>query len=186
MPAHPNPVGYRTIRAISCCELVLRCPVQVTVRVTDWARTLAHTKVLYQLISGLCISGLCTRCTTALSWPRRKEDQMCGYISNWLQQAPESSVHHSTEAQGSTIQNPHDPAAAIWATSMLHAHIDELTELNAIDVDGFIYVTATHADTSYSTERVYQSLHLAKCDLLLWIKSCSNRNTSASVHVCGT
>ena len=95
----------------------------------------------------------------ALSGPRRKEDQICDYISNWLQQASESSVHHSTGAKGSTMQNPQDPAAAIhvWATSMLHAHIDELTELNAIDVDGFIYVTATHADTLYSIERVYQS-----------------------------
>ena len=115
----------------------------------------------------------------ALSGPRRKEDQICDYISNWLQQGSESSVHHSPEAKESTMQNPQDPAAAIWATSMLHAHIDELTELNAIDVDGFIYVTATHADTLYSIERVYQSLHLAKHDLLLWIKSCSNRNTSA-------
>jgi hypothetical protein len=105
--------------------------------------------------------------TKALSGPRRKEGQICDYISNWLQKASESSVHHSIQAKGSTMQIPHDPAAAMWATSMLNAHIDELTELNAIDVDGFIYLTATHADTLYSIERMYQSLHLAKRDLLL-------------------
>ena len=49
-------VGYTTDNcAISCCDLVLlRCPVQVTVRVTGWARTSAHIQALYQLISALC------------------------------------------------------------------------------------------------------------------------------------
>ena len=47
VPARPNPVGITTDNcAISCCDLVLlRCPVQVTVRVTGWARTAAHIKV---------------------------------------------------------------------------------------------------------------------------------------------
>ena len=56
VPARPNPVGITTDNcAISCCDLVLlRCPVQVTVRVTGWARTAAHIQALYQLISALC------------------------------------------------------------------------------------------------------------------------------------
>ena len=52
-----QPVEHRTTVgcAISCCELVLLpCSVQVAVRVTGWARTSAHIKALYQLISGLC------------------------------------------------------------------------------------------------------------------------------------
>ena len=54
---------------------------------------------------------------------------------------------------------------------MLDAH-SELSELSAIAVDGFIYMTATHEDTLYSIERCYQSLNLAIMmrDLLSWIQ----------------
>ena len=57
--------------------------------------------------------------TKALSGPRRKEGQICDYISNWLQKASESSVHHSIQAKGSTMQPPHDPTAALTIQPLL-------------------------------------------------------------------
>lgn len=97
----------------------------------------------------------------ALDGPRRKPNQLYDYISNWLKKA--ENVQHT---EGMQITEPQSNAAGIWAISMLHAHI-ELSELNAIDVDGTICVTATHEDTMYTIERCYQSLDSAKRDLLL-------------------
>ena len=109
----------------------------------------------------------------ALDGPRRKPNQLYDYISNWLKKA--ENVQHT---EGMQITEPQSNAAGIWAISMLHAHI-ELSELNAIDVDGTICVTATHEDTMYTIERCYQSLDSAKRDLLRWIEGLETRNTTA-------
>ena len=69
-------------------------------------------------------------------------------------------------------------ANAVWVASMLVAH-PELSELNAIAIDGFIYMTSTHEDTLYSIERCYQSLNLARRDLLFSIQKLGQSNTTA-------
>ena len=108
-----------------------------------------------------------------LKGPRREAEQLHGYINNWLQLAEEAAASvdvHAPHTPTSSIHE-HDEVATLvpaapdpthgashlsaLASSFLASH-EDLIELSATEVDGFVYVTAVHEGTLYSIERCYQ------------------------------
>ena len=131
-----------------------------------------------------------------LKGPRREAEQLHGYINNWLQLAEEAATSvdvHASHTPTSSIHE-HDEVATLvpvapdptygashlsaLASTFLASH-EDLIELSATEVDGFVYVTAVHEGTLYSIERCYQSWLLAKNDVISWIGSLAERNTTA-------